>query len=276
MSLPYDLRPIAGTGLSELHLPFFNYEYTPRAISKGILPDNDLSLEERLARTRMIESVDQPWATVLGLFVLGIDRNPFLPQAYIHFLRIDGIRRSDFVISESDIRGSIYEQIKELDINLRAHNRKIVEFIGRPKEIQTFLYPPSVLRLIARNAILHRDYENFNSPVLVHWFNNRIEIISPGGPARDMTSENFGYSGLAEYRNPNLAEAMKLLGLIGGSGKGIGIAKEVLADAGNPPMELQVDRHRVKVILRPHEYALQKTYSGRIPFDLDPVWYPNS
>ena len=38
------------------------------------------------------------------------------------------------------------------------------------------------LHQITRNAVMHRTYEVTNAPVHVYWFNDRIEVLSPGGP----------------------------------------------------------------------------------------------
>lgn len=56
--------------------------------------------------------------------------------------------------------------------------------------------------------MLHRSYGSTNAPSRVYWFDDRIEILSPGGPYGAVTPENFGTLGLTDYRNPNLAEAI--------------------------------------------------------------------
>ena len=38
-----------------------------------------------------------------------------------------------------------------------------------------------------------------------------IEIVNPGGPFGIVTVANFGQPGVTDYRNPHLAEAMKVL-----------------------------------------------------------------
>ena len=53
-----------------------------------------------------------------------------------------------------------------------------------------------------------------NTPVRITWYNDRIEIQSPGGPFGSVTAQNFGQDGITDYRNPNLADAMKVLGFV--------------------------------------------------------------
>lgn len=107
------------------------------------------------------------------------------------------------------------------------------------------------LQQFSRNAILHRTYEGSNSPVRVYWYNDRIEIISPGGPFGEVTPENFGAPGITDYRNPNLAEAMRVLGFVQKFGAGIMTARRSLNQNGNPLPEFVVTQHHVLVTVRP-------------------------
>jgi len=77
-----------------------------------------------------------------------------------------------------------------------------------------------------RNAYMHRSYEATNAPVRVYWFSDRIEIHNPGGPFGSVTVENFGQPGVTDYRNPNLAEALRALGYVQRFGAGIAIARK--------------------------------------------------
>src|SRR3989337_1727367 len=106
------------------------------------------------------------------------------------------------------------------------------------------------LQQIVRNAIMHRSYEATNAPVRVTWYDDRIEITSPGGPFGAVTPENFGQPGLADYRNPNLAEALRVLGFVQRYGVGIAVARRELEKNGTPPPEFDVQATIVNVIVR--------------------------
>ena len=71
----------------------------------------------------------------------------------------------------------------------------------------------------------------------VYWYDDRIEVISPGGVFGSVTVDNFGQAGITAYRNPNLAEAMKNLGFVQRFGLGIPLAKRLLQEAGHPEMD---------------------------------------
>ena len=87
---------------------------------------------------------------------------------------------------------------------------------------------------------MHRTYEATNAPVRITWYDDQIEIFSPGGPFGVVTEQNFGEPGFTDYRNPNLAEAMKVLGFVQKFGAGIASARRALAENGNPPLESTV------------------------------------
>ena len=97
---------------------------------------------------------------------------------------------------------------------------------------------------------MHRSYEGTNAPVRLTWFSDRIEIINPGGPFGIVTVANFGQPGVTDYRNPHLAEAMKVLGYVQRFGVGIATARRLLADNGNPPPQFDPQGTHVLVTIR--------------------------
>ena len=121
-----------------------------------------------------------------------------------------------------------------------VHNRVMVDITSGPVEKRIPDYPIPALQQLTRNAVMHRTYEGTNTPVRCYWFNDRIEIISPGGPFGEVTAENFGSPGITDYRNRNLADAMKVYGLVQRFGVGIAIAQKELTKNGNPPAKFEV------------------------------------
>ncbi len=103
----------------------------------------------------------------------------------------------------------------------------------------------AALQQLVRNAVMHRTYESTNAPVHVYWFDDRIEIVSPGGPYGIVTRETFGKVGLVDYRNPNLAEALRVLGFVQRFGFGIPTARRELERNGNSPLAFDVSANSV-------------------------------
>ena len=249
--MPFDLQPVPSASIADLNRRLFEEEYLPAAFAPDILAPNDRSYEERLAACRMIAAADQPTPTVLGLLVLGVGPEDFLGGAYIQFLRIDGTRLSDYVVDSKRISGPLGALLRELDVVLGAYVQTRVDIRSSSLEKRTSNYPLVALQQLARNAVMHRTYEATNAPVRITWFNDRLEILSPGGPFGLVTTENFGQPGIVDYRNRNLAEAMRVLGFVQRFGVGLAIARQQLADNGNAPMELLPTTNHVLVTLRP-------------------------
>lgn len=245
---PFDIQPIPTAGLSDLNLTQFENEYLVHAFSDEILAANDRSLTEQLAATKMITAHDCPTATVLGLLTIGKNPQDFLPGAYVQFLRIDGRELSDDIIDSEDIRGAIPDLLRRINEKLMAHNRIAITIATGAVEQRAALYPIEALQQIVWNAVMHRTYEGTHAPVRITWFDDRIEITSPGGAFGTVDAENFGQPGLTDYRNPNLADAMKTLGYV--QRFGIAIAKRQLATAEHPEPEFGIFDHFVRVTIK--------------------------
>lgn len=244
--VPFDATPVSGATLADLDVRRFQYLYLPEAFDAEVLAGNDRTLEERLAATKMIVHADDPTPTVLGILTLAREPTHFLPGAYIQFLRVDGADRSGPILDNARVEGPLGEAMAEVDRILRANIRESVEIGTRPAEIRRATYPPLALQELLRNAVMHRAYQGTNSPVQLHWFAQHIEIVSPGGPYGGVTPDNFGQPGLVDYRNPNLADAMRVTGLVQRYGVGLPSVRAALRANGQREPRFEVDANWVK------------------------------
>ena len=248
--LPFDLHPSSTASVSDLNLVRFENEYLPQVVPADILEANERTPEERLTATKMITPGDESTPTVLGILVIGKNPQDFLPGAYLQFLRIDGNELADNILDSEEMCGTIPDLLRRLDDKLTAHNRIAVDFTTSVVEQRTELYPLAALQQITRNAVMHRTYEATHAPIRVSWFNDRIEVLSPGGVFGVVTAANFGQPGLTDYRNPNLAEAMKNLGYVQRFGVGIPTARRLLKAAGHPEPEFVINDTNIHVTIR--------------------------
>lgn len=248
--IPFDVCPLPSCSLAELSRTAFEGEYLPNAYAPDILEANDRTYAQWLAACRMISTAEEPTPTVLGVLTIGNSPRTWLPCAYIQFLRIQGTAWGDPIADEESIEGTLPTMLRQLDEKLKAHLSVAVDITSRATEQRTSPYPLPALQQLTRNAIMHRTYENTNAPVRAYWFDDRIEIHSPGGPFGIVTAENFGQPGVADYRNPHIAEAMKVLGYVQRFGVGIATAQRELAKNGNPPAEFIVEPNSVLVTVR--------------------------
>jgi len=246
--LPFDLQPLPSAALDDLDLDHFERAYLPNAVPEEFLADNRRSREEQLQALRFLTPDGIP--TVLGVLVLGKDARRFVPGDYVQFLRIDGIELTDPIKDQKEIDGPLFELLRRLDEVLEAHNAVATSITAGPLEVKRPEYPLPALQQLTRNAVLHRSYEGTNAPVRLSWFSDRIEVLSPGGPYGQVNAQNFGRPGVTDYRNPHLAEAMRVLGYVQRFGVGIQIARQELQKNSNPPPEFTVEATHVLAAVR--------------------------
>jgi ATP-dependent DNA helicase RecG len=157
---------------------------------------------------------------------------------------------ADPILDAKEIDGTIPEQLRQLDEVMRMNIRTAVNpRAGTLEELHPD-YPFTALQQLVRNAVMHRNYEGTSAPVRFTWFDDRVEILNPGGPYGQVTRDNFWQPGIADYRNPNLAAALKDLGFVQRFGVGISIARQEMAKNENPPLAFTIEETHVLVTLR--------------------------
>lgn len=248
--LPFDLQTVSFATLEDLNRTVFETQYLPGAFSPDVLEANHRSYEQRLTACRMVDGSERVTPTVLGSIVIGNRPRDLVPSAYIQFLRIDGTELDEPIVDEAAIDGRLDEVLNRVDEKLKANIAVAVDISNGDTEARRWDYPLVALQQLVRNAVMHRSYEGTHAPIRLTWFRDRIEILNPGGPYGVVTTANFGAPGVTDYRNPNLAESMKVLGYVQRFGVGIATARRLLLDNGNPPLEFDVRATHVLAIVR--------------------------
>lgn len=243
---PFDMRPASSATLDELDLAYFREQYLPRAVAKELLEQNRRSAPVQLRSLRLVLGDTPTWTALL---VLGRDPQGWVPGGYVQFLRIDGTQLTDAIRDQKTLTGRLEDVLRRLDEILALSVSVATDITGGPREVQRPDYPVAGLQQLARNAVMHRAYEGTNAPVRVYWFNDRVEIQSPGGLYGKVTAVNFG-TGVTDYRNPLIAEAMHHLGFAQRFGLGVPLAREALAGNGNPGPEFNFQPTCVGVVVR--------------------------
>jgi ATP-dependent DNA helicase RecG len=79
------------------------------------------------------------------------------------------------------------------------------------------------------NATCHRDYFEKGSRVMVEVFDDRVDVVSPGGVCKGITRENFGTVTIT--RNPIIASMFFRIDYIEQMGTGIGRMRDATRKA---------------------------------------------
>jgi ATP-dependent DNA helicase RecG len=232
----FDMRLCGGATFEDLAAELF-FTYRARAIAPEVIEENHRSLKQQMASLRVFDT-RQEHPTNAGILLFGKDPRFFIPGAYVQFLRVRGTSLADDVAQDKELSGDLLTILRELDMlmDVQVQSRPVAETALREQTVMD--YPKAAIREILMNAIMHRDYE-VNAPVRFYWFEDRIEIQNPGGlygaAAYDFRQQN-------DYRNPVLAEAMKVLGYVNRYGRGVIRAERELLQNGNPKPEFDFSK----------------------------------
>lgn len=249
LDVPFELRSVPGATLEDLDLARFADEILPAMVAPDVLEANGRTPLQQLVSLRFATGEGTP--TALGILLAGKDPQYFIPCATMQFLRVAGTGLDAPIVDQKEIGGTLQDQMREIDQLVRINVRTRLEIGAFATDVRVPDYPAVALTQLLRNALIHRNYENTHAPCRWTWFEDRIEIVSPGGPYGSVTQENFGQPGVTDYRNLHVASALKEIGFVQKFGAGIGLARKHLAENGNAPAEFAVSATHVMVTLRP-------------------------
>lgn len=170
----------------------------------------DVPFNDSTIRTLKLKSEDGMY-TNLGLLLS--DQCPHTIKAAV----FEGDEKMTFR-NRAIFSGSILKQINDAFEFIDKYNKTRSEFEGIHR-IDIRDYPVEAIREALLNSVVHREYA-FSSSILISIFDSRIEIVSIGGLAHGINSDEI-YMGLSVQRNENLANVFYRLQLIEAFGTGI-------------------------------------------------------
>ena len=216
--------------------------------------DQELSFEvlrRKLKERVHIETFNRDTLKTLNLYD---DRNGFNNAAGIladqnHFPGIDIVK---FGESISIIQKRVtFERISALDVYEKAidvfrdyYQYEVLQGADRKKMEQI---PEAAFREAIANALIHRVWD-VDSQIRVAMFDDRIEILSPGGLPSGITEKEYLSGKLSVLRNRNLANVFYRLGFVEIFGTGITRIKQLYTEALIRP-EFEVSENAIKILL---------------------------
>ncbi|ERL63855.1 ATP-binding protein [Schleiferilactobacillus shenzhenensis] len=142
------------------------------------------------------------------------DQNPYPIKLGVY----DGLDVMKF-LDKREFSGAMTKQIDEVlnYLDLANHNQVVITGKGQRQEKSDF--PTVAIREAVINAFVHRDYL-LHSNVKIELFNDRLEIVSPGGIPDGLTLAEIK-DGLTAARNPRLIHILDKMQYIENYGTGI-------------------------------------------------------
>lgn len=235
----FDVTPCLRASLDDLQVDKIKAGYLPKAIDPELLEEDKRDIREQLASLGLYDRQhDCPTYAAITLF----GKNPkfFLPGFYLQFVRFKGTDKASDIDEERTFDKCLMDMLPRLDdfLDLSVVRKRPVP-VSILREKTVFNYPYWGIRELLMNAVMHRDLQT-NMPVRFYQFENRIEIMNPGGLYGKARPENFPF--VNDYRNPIISEAMKILGYVNKFNRGIDRVQKMLNDNGNPPAIFDVDK----------------------------------
>jgi len=247
-ALPFDARPLSGATLADKDIERFRLEVLPQLVAPDVLEANGRTVMQQLASLRLAGTNGVP--TAAGVLLCSSEPEQWLPGAWVQFLRFEGSTLADPILSQHRIGGPLPQTILEAEEVLRGHIETRVKVAGPAVEERVPNVPFEAIQQVVRNALIHRTYEATNAPVRISWFDDRVEVLSPGGPYGLVQAASFGEPGVTDYRNPTLAGALARMGFVQRFGVGLQIARSQMERNGSLPPEFQLEPTNVLVTLR--------------------------
>lgn len=115
------------------------------------------------------------------------------------------------------------------------------------KRVKKELVPKEAFRESLANAIVHRNWA-INSAIQISMFDDRVELISPGGLPIDVSKEDYFNKNYSNLRNPILAGVFFRLNIIEQFGTGIGRIKSQYDATSTKPI-FEISETNLKIVL---------------------------
>ena len=141
-----------------------------------------------------------------------------------------------------------YEEIQGAD-------RKKIEII-----------PEAAFREAIANALIHRVWD-VESQIRVSMFDDKIEIISPGGLPTGITEEEYLSGKLSVLRNRNLANVFYRMGFVEIFGTGILRIKQLYEEGVKQP-EFEISENTIKITLPVFDKDLNLSEDERMVYQI--------
>ena len=222
-------------------------------------------LHRKLKESIQIESFNRDTLKTLSLYdnVNGYNNAAGLLADKNHFPGIDMVKFGDSI---SMIQKRItFENIsvldayeKSIDVYRDYYQYEVIQGADRKKMEKI---PEAAFREAIANAVIHRVWD-VDAQIRVSMFDDRIEVVSPGGLPFGITAEEYLSGKLSVLRNRNLANVCYRLGFVEIFGTGITRIKQLYEESLIKP-DFEISENSIKIVLPLFENNLNLTEDER-------------
>jgi len=190
--------------------------------------------------------------TTSGMLLFGKRPQEYLPQSGIVFVRFVGSepRGKDGLAGygrRAELEGPL-ARLLEAAWNIVWEEMRVGAVVVGLKREEQPEYPRFAMREALVNAVAHRDYRLTGRRVEIRMFEDRLEVISPGGLPGYITVDNIVEEHFS--RNPRIVAGLFQWGYIEELGLGIDRMIEEMLQYGHPAPEFNATPYSFSVTLR--------------------------
>ena len=128
------------------------------------------------------------------------------------------------------------------------------------------IIPETAYREAIANAVIHREWD-VNASIRVSMFDDRIEVVSPGGLPSGISDKEYQEGRFSVLRNPILANVFNRLHIVEAFGTGVLRIKEQYINSASQP-EFDAEENSVKVVLPVLKDGIDLSEDERIVFNV--------
>jgi ATP-dependent DNA helicase RecG len=160
----------------------------------------------------------KPVPTKGAVLLFGKERTFHFDDAWIQCGRFIGTDKND-IFDHIELYDHLPQAVDSIMLFLKKHAMRGADFSEiRRKDVWSI--PLTILREVVINALVHADYSHRGTPFRIAFYDDRIEVESPGILLPGMTVEEMK-RGVSQIRNPVIARVFRELNLIEQWGSGI-------------------------------------------------------
>ena len=236
--ISFDCLPLVDLSIDDLDLAAIREDFHNRPVDERMLQSLKILMHDQ---DRLVPSRG-------GILLYGKNRCFHFDDAWIQCGRFIGNDKGD-IFDHIEIHDPLPKAVDSIMLFLKKHAMRGADFSEiRRKDVWSI--PINILREVVINALVHADYSQRGTPHRIAFFDDRIEVESPGLLLPGLTIEDMK-QGVSHIRNPVIARVFKELDLIEQWGSGIpGIFREVkAANLPEPIIEEFVGRVRFTIPL---------------------------
>ena len=253
-----DLRPIKRAEFEDLNQDKIQ-QYLEKIKDKK--PNLSKFSDEKILKLNGIieNSTGKIHPTLAGMMVFGEYPQGYLPQLFIACVVVPGRKLGDVgelgqrFDDNERVEGTIEEMLDKSLAFVRRNIGTMVIIDDDGKRTDIPHYPMKALREAIANALIHRDYSinTEGSYIYLRIFDDRIEILNPGGLYGNNRIENLGTDNILDVRNNTIIRLLEeTTDIVENRHTGIATMRDEMKKMNLPEPEFENLRGTFKVTFR--------------------------